>query len=472
MASVSRPRLRSACDRCHSQKLRCRRLPGAVSCARCLKQGTSCVFSPRAPRTYAHPRRTPLGDAVEEAAPVSDELSSHVSPSTTYDTSGMDDFLDTTTDSAGFILDTTHDIASTSNLYDQHSTHCGTVMSADRLPVSTYDLSAMDSLRPLSLLDMPDHAMDFTLGLSTTAPDQGMPRSPDNNATTSSNAPFSMAEAVKQLAELNVKLFDHAATLPPPQAGHNQYEPGSASLDVIASASETQSSRENRLFAIDKTFAFTRTLIGILGCLYAHIDNESAMEATGLSSEFQQVKIRARIPPATLDRGTILLVLSCYHRLMDIYESIFGHMQACIKHSITPISDDGRTVSLPSLQVGSYECPPLQRDTAGTSPPLSAISMHMMVLIMLASQLCDQLRETIGGGMWPENAGHASNEIESLERLEEEVWQTGDDGGTQSAALKGFRERARQAMWNRAVSLSKFIRATRAMLLEFDIAGL
>ncbi|KAI0895641.1 hypothetical protein F4806DRAFT_64051 [Annulohypoxylon nitens] len=38
--------LRSSCDRCHSQKLKCPKEPGVATCTRCLKAGTSCIFSP------------------------------------------------------------------------------------------------------------------------------------------------------------------------------------------------------------------------------------------------------------------------------------------------------------------------------------------------------------------------------------------------------------------------------------------
>ncbi|KAI1371852.1 hypothetical protein F4677DRAFT_283152 [Hypoxylon crocopeplum] len=38
--------LRSSCDRCHSQKLKCPKQPGLASCTRCVKAGTNCVFSP------------------------------------------------------------------------------------------------------------------------------------------------------------------------------------------------------------------------------------------------------------------------------------------------------------------------------------------------------------------------------------------------------------------------------------------
>lgn len=39
-------RTRSACDRCHTQKLRCPKQAGSTTCARCLKAGARCVYSP------------------------------------------------------------------------------------------------------------------------------------------------------------------------------------------------------------------------------------------------------------------------------------------------------------------------------------------------------------------------------------------------------------------------------------------
>ncbi|RYP62894.1 hypothetical protein DL771_009543 [Monosporascus sp. 5C6A] len=41
--------LRTSCDRCHSQKLRCPKEPGIATCTRCLKAGARCVFSPAGP---------------------------------------------------------------------------------------------------------------------------------------------------------------------------------------------------------------------------------------------------------------------------------------------------------------------------------------------------------------------------------------------------------------------------------------
>ncbi|KAL2849716.1 hypothetical protein BJX68DRAFT_94916 [Aspergillus pseudodeflectus] len=47
---------RSACDKCHTQKLRCTRKPGQSRCERCLRLNAECRFAPRAKRGSKKPR--------------------------------------------------------------------------------------------------------------------------------------------------------------------------------------------------------------------------------------------------------------------------------------------------------------------------------------------------------------------------------------------------------------------------------
>ncbi|KAL3491025.1 hypothetical protein BJX62DRAFT_206030 [Aspergillus germanicus] len=47
---------RSACDKCHTQKLRCTRKPGQSQCERCLRLNDECRFAPRAKRGSKKPR--------------------------------------------------------------------------------------------------------------------------------------------------------------------------------------------------------------------------------------------------------------------------------------------------------------------------------------------------------------------------------------------------------------------------------
>ncbi|KAL4755697.1 Zn(II)2Cys6 transcription factor domain-containing protein [Aspergillus foveolatus] len=50
MESQRPAKIRSACNRCHAQKLRCVLKPGQVQCERCLRLDTVCRFASRAPR--------------------------------------------------------------------------------------------------------------------------------------------------------------------------------------------------------------------------------------------------------------------------------------------------------------------------------------------------------------------------------------------------------------------------------------
>lgn len=66
---VTPGRTRSACNRCHSQKLRCVRNAGQASCDRCLRLKTSCRFAARASRAI---RKAPGSrDEPEKHAPFS-----------------------------------------------------------------------------------------------------------------------------------------------------------------------------------------------------------------------------------------------------------------------------------------------------------------------------------------------------------------------------------------------------------------
>ena len=54
---------RSACDRCHGQKLRCPKSEHSTACTRCLRAGATCVFG-----GPARARADSLGVAMTSAA--------------------------------------------------------------------------------------------------------------------------------------------------------------------------------------------------------------------------------------------------------------------------------------------------------------------------------------------------------------------------------------------------------------------
>src|SRR4051794_38591751 len=57
--NLSSRKLRQACSRCHSQKLRCVREHGKPSCERCLKLRTFCRFDPRSSKAATRALKSP-----------------------------------------------------------------------------------------------------------------------------------------------------------------------------------------------------------------------------------------------------------------------------------------------------------------------------------------------------------------------------------------------------------------------------
>lgn len=50
-------KIRRACDRCHTQKLRCKRIEGHNTCVRCANANLTCIFSPPGKNHKQHPGR-------------------------------------------------------------------------------------------------------------------------------------------------------------------------------------------------------------------------------------------------------------------------------------------------------------------------------------------------------------------------------------------------------------------------------
>ncbi|KAF2874838.1 hypothetical protein BDV95DRAFT_300101 [Massariosphaeria phaeospora] len=310
------PQHRRSCDRCHAQKMRCVKgnSPHDDRCLRCAKQGALCQYSPRVRRRA---ERTP-----ETAA---------TSPSSSSTTSSQP-------------LGPHHaDYASHDPLFSA---------GADAFPVDHTAMPTPDCLAPWGAVWSPSTFNNMELGQ---LPAMGLFDLPAMNVMAElDTSPLSVADSVRELADLNVRLFDHSCTLPTQPSGQGG---------------------RGRLFAIDQTFTLTKTLITILKRLYAYLD-ESGPESR------------------PIDQATALLILSCHCRLMDLYESIFGGIQSCSQNPqlTPPEAESGLT--LPPLRFGSYSAPELQ-----PLPSLSTVAMHMTVVLMISAQLCKQLRETIGAGM-------------------------------------------------------------------------
>ncbi|KAK3331808.1 hypothetical protein B0T19DRAFT_472826 [Cercophora scortea] len=435
------PQNRLACDRCHGQKLRCQKGPaGQGSCLRCSRSNTACVFSPRQRRQVqgtAAPTAPSIPTTKEQVEAQSQSQSQQRSSTAVehdaYHQAGLD-FLDDN-------LFLNHDFGEMHHdgTKNSDSVNLSALTFPLPLPASPPDSngwSAFLGINPGSQPILvnnpkPDPPADWSSifnGGCQLGIDKGFSLfgkfptyTPGHVESASSDASTPPEEAtlqdvdptqcIRQLAELNVKLYEHAEILPAVTMDPNGQLPTS----------------DGRLFPIDETFTITQAFIDVVDRLYPRV---------GRVSHF--------VP----DHATVLLLLSCANRVFDIYQIIIGHMKACIAHRVTPVTADGRAISLPKIRIGRYAPP---------SP--AAITMHMLMVILMASNLFDQLQDVLG--VWWNGDTATTAPVQSgPERAEVEL------AVGQRARFPEFTDEAKSAMAVRAARVAKEIVGTRQQLLN------
>jgi hypothetical protein len=365
---------RLACDRCHAHKLRCQRHEGHGSCVRCTRAGTACVFSPRQRRTVG----TRQVQRQSEATSCTDQ--------------SFDPDLDLDLD-----LDVEVGLWGESGCENSSERLVGKSMTVERAVPGAFQLpndglgrmDADDSLgfgafdwsrlmafdgqtrsaaatAPLALpsewnsapeapagtgpLDINGNPAGADIRQVSTLPKDtttAATKAQESTAAATSEASPDPVHYVRELADLNVSLYEHASKLPA----------------VTMVPTDRAASLDGQLFAIDETFRMTQSLIDLIKTLYR--------------------------PPHpgnwTPDQGTLLLIMSCTNRVFDVYEVIFGHMRGCIQHNITPVTSEGKTIVLPQVRIGSF-----------APPTPSAIAMHMLLIVLMASELFSELQDVLG----------------------------------------------------------------------------
>ena len=177
---------------------------------------------------------------------------------------------------------------------------------------------------------------------------------------------------VRKLAEANVQLFEHATTMPSAlDVGGESPRPSEWSHGND-SDQDAQEQGDKGGFAIDVTFELSRQLLVILSEIcpantdsqanpksakYDFPSTSNAAKRTGhgsdvLSSPQMTASPKNKWRSLRSDAGSALLVLSCYTRILDIYNGFFDLVLASLSH---PNGNDLlRRTRLPSFVIGSF----------------------------------------------------------------------------------------------------------------------
>lgn len=271
--------------------------------------------------------------------------------------------------------------------------------------------------------------------------------------------PCSVDEAwVSKLAEINVKLFKHAATIPRAQKDSANNEEQS---DFDSSPNQPQvedgggSSFEGTRFAIDETFQLSRQLIDILNEIYpkSRLSSQNPVKGDmedpaptnyryGMNNRDAACNEVAQNCPAIsapsdilLDPGSNILVLSCYLRILDIYAKLFGKIDASISNK-----DFLRSIRLPRLTVGTFSLHPTS-------------ALQITLIMQLAEELLDRLRDVVA----------LTNQTASPR------WPKDNEQDWHSSALSGVAEVTLQAIRFRE---AKIIKGMKGVRLELQRSGI
>ena len=362
--------LRRACDRCHSQKLRCERT-GSGSCDRCEKMGMTCVFSPS--RRMHKMNQQKDDDARLSAAGAVNHFALN-GASLPYDTaidgSVTDDASENVTPDGPLHWDLTS----------------GQWASQGTGPVG-YDLdNGLSSLDPGMVIAPGD--MDFPMLNSdelymTSQSSVGNQDITDRTSLDNLAPPVAKAsrclpheEWIRKMSDLNIKIYNHAAVFPP-------------AAQQSSLLNDDSTADHNRTICIDETFAITVQVVEALEMVLPQPRGDALCNG---------------VEP--LDQGNLLLVLSLYLRLLDLYYAIFEPLQKALPCPRYHTSSSCSSNYPPSLLSIDTPSPCVERSWDARLPRFPALRIgefslpvetcvHTLMTVQLAEQLLRLLSRAV-----------------------------------------------------------------------------
>ena len=236
-----------------------------------------------------------------------------------------------------------------------------------------------------------DNSVD-TVNLSSSAKDLRRPFLDSQQSDAKSKNSW-----VRKLAEANVKLFEHASTMPSALDVDCETPRPSERSHSNDSEHDAQEQGDKGGFAIDVTFELSRQLLVILSEIcpantdsqanpksakYDFSSTSNAAKGTrhgsdALSSPHMTTSPKNKWMSLRFDAGSTLLVLSCYTRILDIYNGFFDFVLASLSH---PNGNDLlRRTRLPSFVIGSFS--------------LHSSTLQITLMIRFVEEVFERLRK-------------------------------------------------------------------------------
>ncbi|CRG86812.1 hypothetical protein PISL3812_03824 [Talaromyces islandicus] len=378
---ASSVRRRLACDRCHSFKLKCPR-PAANSngiCARCLKAGTACVYSPsmrgqvRAKAPSGHEIFT---DTVEvgfdRAVPVlaEDDL---------FNNMAMDWSAHNSTSLNGE-FDWISQLPPQTESWDTPAMHGEAMPQFDSNTDSTSNNNIDSSNMPHSETANSFSQVDERVQIVPNEPTQRPKPSPQYLG-------YSMPESMQSpslfldLINLSVHLENLCRQLPPFSLHEAAEEDSSpAVMDTPPLSKPSASSRATDSDAESETgnvFAVMHKLVDVYQAVIKHLAQRRAMRDEVVDSEGGRI--------SAMDSSLIYLLFSNHHRLIDLWHSMFTHSKTVLRTDKMPMGTERHKAHCAKMRLGSYV----------PSSSSTVVPMEVIVIQELALQLTKRVGDLL-----------------------------------------------------------------------------
>lgn len=396
---------RRACDRCHTQKLRCPRNGGdnTDSCSRCLQAGYRCVYSAPLPTG-----RPPLS-SITKRKPPRDKTGSTISAPTTI---GADSFMNPTAWTTPNIDEYPLEPAMNSNIAASWPTNLPELTNIE------YPGLGDSASKGVGLFANSDAFQSHTM------PPEHLSASLESNFRSSSGVLLlptqcdAIETCIRELSDLSVRLYPVQKACLQFTGGRRKHSQAYPELELSSSAfntivillQEVGSSRESKSHGrnvLAEIFEAPRILVGIArrlsGLLAKRLPNQSGSSASTISDSGSE-RDHELMTPASLtstcastpfenspttalssivaplngslpayggmssDSSTNHLVLSCYVRLLHIYDVLIRAFQ-----------EDACELTM----------------TNSSSPQMNE-ELRLILITQLITSLLERLRLTIG----------------------------------------------------------------------------
>jgi hypothetical protein len=363
------PRKRTACDRCHGHKLRCPRPLLGSTCSRCQKAGVQCVFglSKRGNTARILPQQSDISNIAPDGSstvntmlfePVGSSLTDHME----FDLNFPNETLyGLPLNDVDLLLETYPDQNTVSMSYPSLTTPPS---------LANFDPSAISRAASNSS-DMQTEFLGNIAPLATVNASENASSLPN----LSNNEKHEDQSIDLRLLILSQKLIRLKSCIPPTsmhKAGLPfTLPPGLQNETPVPSSNFNQDEQTNGskdILSISDSLQLTQVLLQVYSDFTATIKCHLAQDQTILDqySECVDTSIgpskhregpmtrRGSHTTSSVDEATILLLLSCHNRIIQIWDLLFEHTREMVKYRVFDSLDWRSRKSCSQLQIGSF----------------------------------------------------------------------------------------------------------------------